>query len=89
MLPRESSTALALPTSVLVLSTKINGHSNEDFHVFKKQASENAIYQSLNNPRMGFSVLYKMIPNEPGPVESETPGSEMEKIKSKRQILIA
>ena len=28
---------------------------------------------------MGLSVLYKMISYEPGPVESETPGSEMEK----------
>ena len=28
---------------------------------------------------MGFSVLYKMISDEPGPIESETPGSEMEK----------
>ena len=72
-----------------MLPTEINGHSNVDFHVFKKQTSESAICQCLNNPRMGFSVLYKMILNEPGPVESETPGSEMEKkIKSKRQILI-
>ena len=38
---------------------------------------------------MGFSLLYKMISDEPGPVESETPGSEIEKlIKSKRKILI-
>ena len=66
------------PTSVPMLPTEINGQSNVDFHVFKKQTSESAICQSLNNPRMGFSVLYKMISNEPGPVESETPGSEME-----------
>ena len=69
----------ALPTSVPLLPTEINGHSNVDFHVFKKQTSETAICQSLNNPRMGFSVLYKMISNEPGPVESETPASEMKK----------
>ena len=49
----------ALPTSVPMLPTEINGHSNVDFHVFKKQTSESAICQSLNNPRMGFSVLYK------------------------------
>ena len=42
-----------------MLPTEINGHSNVDFHVFKKQTSESAICQSLNNPRMGFSVLYK------------------------------
>ena len=42
-----------------MLPTEINGHSNVDFHVFKKQPSEGAICQSLNNPRMGFSVLYK------------------------------
>ena len=46
----------ALPTSVPMLPTEINGQSN--FHVFKKQ-TESAICQSLNNPRMGFSVLYK------------------------------
>ena len=49
----------ALPTSVPMLPTKINSHSNVDFHVFKKQTSESAICHSLNNPRMGFSVLYK------------------------------
>ena len=49
----------ALPTSVPMLPTEINGHSNVDFHVFKKQTSESAICQSLNYPRMGFSVLYK------------------------------
>ena len=43
--------------SVHMLPTEINGHSNVDFHVFKKQTSESAICQSLNNPRMGFSVL--------------------------------
>ena len=59
--------------------TEINSQSN----VFKKQTSESAICQSLNNPRMGFSVLYKMISNEPGSVESETPGSEMEKNQPK------
>ena len=42
-----------------MLPTEINGHSNVDSHVFKKQTSENDICQSLNNPRMGFSVLYK------------------------------
>ena len=36
-------------------------------------------------PEWGFTLLYKMISNEPGPVESETPGSEIEKIKSKRK----
>ena len=50
---------VALPTSVPMLPTEINGHSNVDFHVFKKQTSEGTICQSLNNPRMGFSVLYK------------------------------
>ena len=42
-----------------MLPTEIKGHYNVDFHVFKKQTSESAICQSLNNPRMGFSVLYK------------------------------
>ena len=42
-----------------MLPTEINGHTNVDFHVFKKHTSESAICQSLNNPRMGFSVLYK------------------------------
>ena len=70
---------MALPTSVPMLPTEINGHNNGDFHVFNKQTSESAICQALNNPRMGFSVLCKMISNEPGPVESETPESEMEK----------
>ena len=54
-------------------------HSNVDFHVFKKQTSESAICQSLNNLRMGFPVLYEMISNEPCPVGSETLGSEMKK----------
>ena len=51
----------ALPTSVPILPTEINGHSNVDFHVyiFKKQTSKSAICQFLNNPRKGFSVLYK------------------------------
>ena len=49
----------ALPTSVPMLPIEINGHINVDFRVFKKQTSEGAICQSLNNPRMGFSVLYK------------------------------
>ena len=62
-----------------MLPTEINGHSNVDFHVFKKQTSESAICQSLNNPRMGFSLLYKMISDEPVPIESKTPGSEIEK----------
>ena len=62
-----------------MLPIEINGHSNGDFHVLKKQTSESAICQSLHSPRMGFSVLYKMISNEPGPDESETPESEMEK----------
>ena len=62
-----------------MLPTEINGHSNGDFHVFKKQASDSAIFQPLNNSKMGFSVLYKMISNEPGPVESETQGFEMDK----------
>ena len=64
-----------------MLPTEINGHSNIDFHVFEKQTTESAICQFLNNPRMGLSVLYKMISNEPGPVESETPWSEMKKKK--------
>ena len=62
MLSRVVSTGqekAALPTFVHMLPTEINGHSNVDFHVFKKQTSESAICQSLNNPRMGFSVLYK------------------------------
>ena len=42
-----------------MLPTEINGHRKEDFHVFKKETSESGICQSLNNPRMGFSVLYK------------------------------
>ena len=42
-----------------MLPTEINGHSNVDFHVFKKQTSESAVFQFLNNPRPGFSVLYK------------------------------
>ena len=29
----------ALPTSVPMLPTEINGHSNVDFHVFKKRTS--------------------------------------------------
>ena len=49
----------ALPTSVPMLPTEINGHSNVDFHVFKKQTSESTFCQFLNNPRMGFSALYK------------------------------
>ena len=49
----------ALPTSVPMLPTEINGHSNIDFYVFKKQTSESAFCQFLNNPRMGLSVLYK------------------------------
>ena len=48
-----------LPTSVPMRPTEINDHSNVEFHVFKKQTSDSAICQSLNNPRMGFSVLYK------------------------------
>ena len=32
---------------------------------------------------MGFSVIYKMISNEPGPVESETSGFESEKNQPK------
>ena len=81
----------ALPTSVPMLPTEINGRSNGDFHVFNKKTSESAIChdQSLNNPRMGFSVLYKMISNGPGPVEYETPESEMEKNQiRKANILI-
>ena len=50
----------ALPTSVPMLPTEINDHSNVNFHVFKKRTSESAICQSLNNPRMGFSVLYNI-----------------------------
>ena len=51
---------MALPTSVPMLPKEIGAsHSNVDFHVFKEQTSEGAICQSLNNPRMGFSVLYK------------------------------
>ena len=69
----------ALPTSVPMLSTEIKRSQQCRFSCIKKQKSESAICQSLNNPRMGFSVLYKMISNEPGPVESETPGPEMEK----------
>ena len=42
-----------------MLPTEIKGHSNVDFHVFKKETSESAICQPLNDPRMGFSVLYK------------------------------
>ena len=42
-----------------ICSYASHGHSNVDFHVFKKQKSESAICQSLNNPKMRFSVLYK------------------------------
>ena len=42
-----------------MLPTEINGHSKVDFHVFKKETSESGICQSLNNPSMEFSVLYK------------------------------
>ena len=42
-----------------MLPTEINGHSNVDFQVFKKQTSESATCQSLNNPRIGLPVLYK------------------------------
>ena len=49
----------ALPTSVLMFPKEINGHSNVGLHSFKKQTSESAFCQPLNNPRMGFSVLYK------------------------------
>ena len=73
-----------MPTSVPMLLTETNGHSNVDFYVFKKQTSESAICQSFNNPRMGFSVLYKIISNEPGPVEPETPGSEMKKKQTQK-----
>ena len=42
-----------------MLPTEINGHSKVDFHVFKKETLESGICQSINNPRMEFSVLYK------------------------------
>ena len=51
---------MTLPTSVPMLPTELNGHSNVDFHVLKKQTSGSAICQSLNNPRMGFSVFIKV-----------------------------